>query len=117
MFMPEGATPWKSDIPQPLTFTFTKPGGYIYQCTPHNLFGMVSVIIVGSPVNAAAAKKGASDIEKKQLMNLNVQVGGFAFDFFGFFNGSRSNVLNHSVPSSGRTISHCFGLSYFVSIQ
>lgn len=69
VFMPEGATPWKSDISQPLTVTFTKPGVYIYQCTPHNLFGMVGVIVVGSAVNVAAAQKAAADIEKKQIMN------------------------------------------------
>ncbi|HEV7163932.1 MAG: pseudoazurin [Gammaproteobacteria bacterium] len=69
VFMPEGATPWKSDISQPLTVTFTKPGVYIYQCTPHNLFGMVGVIVVGSPVNAEAAQKAAAAIEKKQIMN------------------------------------------------
>ena len=69
VFMPEGATGWKSDISQPLTVTFAKPGVYIYQCSPHNLFGMVGVIVVGSAVNAADAKKTADAIEKKQIMN------------------------------------------------
>jgi pseudoazurin len=69
VFMPDGATPWKAEISQPLTVTFTKPGVYIYQCTPHNLFGMVGVIVVGSAVNTDAAKKAAADIEKKQIMN------------------------------------------------
>lgn len=69
VFLPEGATPWKSEISQPLTVTFTKPGVYIYQCTPHSLFGMVGVIVVGSAVNADAAKKAAAELEKKQIMN------------------------------------------------
>lgn len=69
IFLPEGATPWKSEISQPLTVTFTQPGVYIYQCTPHNQFGMVGVIVVGSPVNLEAARKAAADIEKKQIMN------------------------------------------------
>ena len=69
VFMPEGASGWKSEISQPLTVTFTKPGVYIYQCSPHNLFGMVGVIVVGSAVNAADAKKAADAIEKKQIMN------------------------------------------------
>jgi pseudoazurin len=69
VFLPDGATPWKAEISQPLTVTYTKPGVYIYQCTPHNLFGMVGVIVVGSAVNADAAKKAATDIEKKQIMN------------------------------------------------
>jgi pseudoazurin len=68
-FMPEGATAWKSEISQPLTVTFTKPGVYIYQCTPHKLFGMVGVIVVESAVNAADAHKAAAEIEKKQIMN------------------------------------------------
>ena len=68
-FMPAGATAWKSEISQSLTVTFTKPGVYIYQCTPHKLFGMVGVIVVESPVNAADAHKAAADIEKKQIMN------------------------------------------------
>jgi pseudoazurin len=68
-FMPDGATAWKSEISQPLTVTFTKPGVSIYQCTPHKLFGMVGVIVVGSAVNAADANKAAADIEKKQIMN------------------------------------------------
>ena len=69
VFLPAGAKGWKSDISQPLTVTFTKPGVYIYQCTPHNLFGMVGVIVVGSAINAADAKKAADAIDKKQLMN------------------------------------------------
>lgn len=69
VFLPEGATPWKSEISQPLTVTFTQPGVYIYQCTPHNQFGMVGVIVVGSPVNLEAARKAAADIEKRQIMN------------------------------------------------
>lgn len=68
-FMPAGATAWKSEISQPLTVTFTKPGVYIYQCTPHKLFGMAGVIVVESPVNAADAHKAAAEIEKKQIMN------------------------------------------------
>lgn len=69
VFLPEGAAPWKSDISQPLTVTFTKAGVYIYQCTPHNLFGMVGVIVVGTAANQAEARKAAADIEKKQIMN------------------------------------------------
>jgi pseudoazurin len=69
VFTPAGATPWKTDVSQAATIAFSKPGVYIYQCTPHNLFGMIGVIVVGSPVNLADAQKAAADIEKKQLMN------------------------------------------------
>ena len=69
VFAPAGAAPWKTEISQAATITFSKLGVYIYQCTPHNLFGMIGVIVVGSPVNLADAQKAAADIEKKQLMN------------------------------------------------
>ena len=69
VFTPAGAKTWKSEISAPLTITMTTPGVYIYQCTPHNLFGMVGVIVVGSALNAAEAQKAAATIEKKQLMN------------------------------------------------
>ncbi len=69
VFLPEGAAAWKSEVSQPLTVTFTKPGLYIYQCTPHSMFGMVGVIVVGSAINADAAKKAAAELEKKQIMN------------------------------------------------
>lgn len=68
-FTPAGAAAWKSEISKPLTVTFTKPGVYIYQCTPHKLFGMVGVIVVDSPVNAADARTAAAGIEKQQIMN------------------------------------------------
>lgn len=69
IFLPDGAAPWKSEVSQPLTVTFTKPGVYIYQCTPHSMFGMVGVIVVGSAVNADAAREAAADLEKRQIMN------------------------------------------------
>lgn len=69
IFLPEGAASWKSEISQPLTVTLTKPGVYIYVCSPHNLFGMAGVIVVGSAVNGADAKKAADALEKKQIMN------------------------------------------------
>jgi pseudoazurin len=69
VFMPTGAKPWKSELSKPLTITLSQPGVYIYQCAPHNLFGMVGVIQVGTAVNKAAAVKMAQAMEKKQLMN------------------------------------------------
>ncbi|HSN17087.1 MAG TPA: pseudoazurin [Gammaproteobacteria bacterium] len=68
-FTPEGAAGWKSEISKPLTVTFTKPGVYIYECTPHKMFGMVGVIVVDSATDAADARKAAANIEKQQIMN------------------------------------------------
>jgi pseudoazurin len=69
VFVPTGAKPWKSEISKPLTITLSQPGVYIYECAPHNLFGMVGVIQVGAAVNKAEAIKQAQAMEKKQLMN------------------------------------------------
>jgi pseudoazurin len=69
VFIPTGAKPWNSEISKPLTITLSQPGVYIYQCTPHNLFGMVGVIQVGAALNKAEAIKQAQAMEKKQLMN------------------------------------------------
>jgi pseudoazurin len=69
VLIPAGAKPWKSEISKSLTVTLSQPGVYIYQCAPHNLFGMVGVIQVGAAVNKAAAIKQAKEMEQKQLMN------------------------------------------------
>jgi pseudoazurin len=69
VLIPAGAKSWKSEISKPLTITLSQPGVYIYQCAPHNLFGMVGLIQVGAAVNKAEAIKQAQAMEKKQLMN------------------------------------------------
>lgn len=48
---PEGAEPFKSGISQDLKVTFTKPGVYVFECTPHVAFGMVGAVVVGKPEN------------------------------------------------------------------
>ncbi len=69
VLVPTGAKPWESEISKPLTVILSKPGVYIYECVPHNLFGMVGVIQVGAAVNKAEAVAQAQAMEKKQLMN------------------------------------------------
>ena len=54
--LPEGATPFVSKLSQDITVTFDKQGVYGYRCKPHYGMGMVGLIVVGDPVNAAAAK-------------------------------------------------------------
>ncbi|MBU6474583.1 MAG: pseudoazurin [Alphaproteobacteria bacterium] len=41
------------------TIKFTKQGVYGYQCKAHYGMGMVGLVVVGKPVNAAAAKTAA----------------------------------------------------------
>lgn len=69
VLVPVGAKPWESEISKPLTITLSQQGVYIYECVPHNLFGMAGMIQVGVAVNKAAALKQAKAMEQKQLMN------------------------------------------------
>jgi pseudoazurin len=56
--IPEGAKPWKGDLSQKITVTFTVPGLYGYRCLPHFVLGMVGLIEVGDkPTNLAALEK------------------------------------------------------------
>ena len=55
--IPEGATPWQSQLGENLKITLDKEGVYGYVCTPHLGFGMVGVIVVGKPTNLEAATK------------------------------------------------------------
>ncbi|HEY3777656.1 MAG TPA: pseudoazurin [Rhizomicrobium sp.] len=57
--IPAGAKPFAGGIGENLNVTFTVPGVYGYRCTPHGTLGMVGLVVVGKPVNEAAAKSGA----------------------------------------------------------
>ena len=45
--MPNGVKKYKSKISKDANFKFTKPGIYLYQCTPHKAMGMIGIVIVG----------------------------------------------------------------------
>lgn len=49
--VPEGVRPFKSPLSRDTQYTFTKPGIYVYKCTPHYGMGMVGVVVVGSDLN------------------------------------------------------------------
>ncbi len=49
--IPEGAEPFKSSMSQDFKVTFTKPGIYVFDCTPHAALGMVGAVVVGKPEN------------------------------------------------------------------
>ena len=56
--MPDGVTKYKSKISKNASFKFTKPGIYVYQCTPHKAMGMIGVVVVGDDKsNLEAIKK------------------------------------------------------------
>ena len=67
--VPAGAKSWQSEISKEITVKFTKDGVYLYECSPHHMFGMLGVIVVGKAVNKAAAEKAAADMEGQQIMN------------------------------------------------
>jgi pseudoazurin len=64
--MPEGAEPFKGQISQPFTETFTVPGVYAVKCDPHYGLGMVAVIVVGGDLSNLDAVKAAKNPKKPQ---------------------------------------------------
>ena len=49
--MPKGASKYKSKISKDAKYTFTQPGIYLYQCTPHKAMGMIALVVVGEDKN------------------------------------------------------------------
>ena len=49
--MPKGASKYKSKISKEAKYTFTEPGIYLYQCTPHKAMGMIGLVVVGEDKN------------------------------------------------------------------
>ena len=49
--MPKGASKYKSKISKDAQYTFTQPGIYLYQCTPHKAMGMIGLVVVGENKN------------------------------------------------------------------
>lgn len=47
--LPDGAKPFQGEMNKDVTVTFTQPGVYGVECTPHYGMGMVALIVVGDP--------------------------------------------------------------------
>ena len=45
--VPEGVGSFRSKLNVDTEYTFTIPGIYLYQCTPHKNMGMIAVVVVG----------------------------------------------------------------------
>ena len=45
--VPEGVDKFKSKMNVDVEYTFTVPGIYAYQCTPHKAMGMIGFVVVG----------------------------------------------------------------------
>lgn len=70
--LPEGAEPFKGKIDQQIEQTFTVPGLYGVQCTPHLAMGMVMLIQVGEP--SAEPPVLPATLPKRALDRLNATV-------------------------------------------
>lgn len=72
--IPEGATPWKSELGQEgFSVELTHEGAYIYKCNPHITTGMVGVVVVGDarpPQNLAAIEANLDNVKiGKNMVN------------------------------------------------
>ena len=70
--LPEGAESFKGKIDQQIEQTFTVPGLYGVQCTPHLAMGMVMLIQVGEP--SAEPPVLPATLPKRALDRLNATV-------------------------------------------
>lgn len=68
--LPDGASEVKLGFNQQGTVTFSEPGVYGIRCTPHTGAGMVAAIVVGEPVNLAAARDAAGKLPPKARQRL-----------------------------------------------
>ena len=75
--LPEGAQPFEGKMNEEVVVTFDVPGVYGFKCKPHYGMGMVGLVVVGEPVNQAAAEgipqKGKA---KQRFASLFGQLGG-----------------------------------------
>ena len=64
--------PKKTKMNKPVTMTFTVPGIYLYQCSPHAAMGMIGLVVVGGDVSNKddIAKAKALGKSKKKLKKL-----------------------------------------------
>jgi pseudoazurin len=75
--LPEGAQAFKSEMNKDLTVAFDKPGVYGIKCKPHYGMGMVGLVVVGEPVNKAAAAAIEQKGKAKQTFTaLFGEIGG-----------------------------------------
>ena len=69
--LPKGAKPWVGKLTKKageksISVKFDVEGLYGYNCTPHAIFGMVGLVVVGdSSSNGKAAKAAAKKLESK----------------------------------------------------
>ena len=65
--------PKKTKLNKPVSMTFSVPGIYLYQCSPHAALGMIGLIVVGgdtSNMDAIKSKKVTGSKSKKKVKKL-----------------------------------------------
>ena len=70
--VPEGVGSFRSKLNVDTEYTFTVPGIYLYQCTPHKNMGMIAVVVVGGNkdnLNAITSSRVAGK-SKQRLANI-----------------------------------------------
>lgn len=69
--IPAGAQPFAGKLNEEVKVTFTQPGVYGYECTPHYPMGMVGVVVVGPrpPANLAEAQAAEHPARAKAVFD------------------------------------------------
>ena len=66
--VPEGVGTFRSKLNVDTEYTFTVPGIYLYQCTPHKNMGMIAVVVVDGNkdnLNAITSARVAGKSKKR----------------------------------------------------
>jgi len=73
---PKGVSAFKSKLGKDTSFSFTIPGVYLYQCTPHKMMGMIGLVVVGKDYSNLEIIKKSKMIgkSKKTLKQLILQI-------------------------------------------
>ncbi|MEZ4819701.1 MAG: plastocyanin/azurin family copper-binding protein [Bdellovibrionota bacterium] len=67
--VPEQAQPWQSKTDEKISIKLIQEGVYVYQCSNHQIMGMVGVIQVGTPTNLSKAQAFAKQWQTEVVMN------------------------------------------------
>ena len=67
--VPEGITPWKSELDKPFTLKVDKEGLYFYDCPPHLMMAMIGIIQAGKATNREAVEKAFKANRGRMMMN------------------------------------------------
>lgn len=67
--VPEGITPWRSELDEKFTLKVDKEGLYFYDCPPHLMMAMIGMIQAGEATNREAVEKAVKANRGRMMMN------------------------------------------------